>query len=267
MKFGFKLDLYRNRSVWTDPNRSWRTLEGFAATEEDGGRDLVAAASRVADFELREHLLRHADDELRHARLFRERAAEIQADCGSASSSSEAPDKPYDLSRGRKGVEMDAHGFFNAGLFDELGEVDYVAMLHVAEERAAYLMEVHRELNKEDERTAAMYDEILKDEKYHIAYTGRFLERWREDGRGGEVDAAMKAARSSRFLGAWKRLGLRSAAGFGRVLLYVFYWTLCLPFGLGASRSSQRGGWREVGALNGNDAKAGKSGADPLGQY
>ena len=38
--------------------------------------------------------------------------------------------------------------------------------------------------------------------------------------------------RTSRFLGAWKRLGLRSGAGFSQMLLFVSYCTLLAPFGL-----------------------------------
>ena len=39
--------------VWTDPVRRYRTLLSFAETEEDGGRDLAAAARRISDPDLR----------------------------------------------------------------------------------------------------------------------------------------------------------------------------------------------------------------------
>lgn len=232
----------RSRGVWRDPARKLRTLESFAQTEEDGGRDLLVAARRVADPDLRRHLERHAQDEEKHAGLFRRRAAELRAELP-AHDGAERPDKPYDLSRGR-GAEVDAHGFFNAGLIDELGEVDYVAMLHVAELRAAKVFEMHRELAADDERMRAIFDEILKDEKYHCAYTGKFLERWRGEGRALEVARGLKAARGSRLLGAWKRLGVRSAAGLSRVVLYLMYWTVLAPFGLLSRRSERSRGWR-----------------------
>jgi carbamoyltransferase len=57
-------------------------------------------------------------------------------------------------------------------------------MLHVAERRAAEFFRVQRELNHGDPELAASFDEILRDEKYHVAYTQRFLERWRAEGRG-----------------------------------------------------------------------------------
>jgi hypothetical protein len=229
---------WRHRRVWKDPQRKLRTLESFGETEEDGGRDLEAAARRVGDAKLREHLKRHARDERRHAALFRQRAGELKAQLALAARDSGEADQAYDLSRGRRGHEVDAHGFFRAGLCDELGEVAYVAMLHVAEVRAAQVFRLHRGLVSDDPALCATLDEILVDEKYHVAYTERILEGWDAEGRGAEVRRGLADARASRFLGAWKRLGVRSASGFSRALLFVLYWTLLMPFGIVARLSS-----------------------------
>lgn len=254
------LDRRRHRAVWADPVRRLRTLESFSRTEEDGGKDLVAAARRVSDPELRLHLERHAEDEVRHAALFRTRADEVRVEANVTVGDDDRSDLAYDLSRGRPGVEVDAHGFFNAGLYDELGEVAYVAMLHTAEKKAAYLFEMHRDLTAHDPKTREVFEEILKDEKYHVAYTGRFLDKWRAAGREREVAEGLKSAKASRMMGAWKRLGIRSAAGIGKVLLYVLYFTILLPFGFIASRrNSSATGWqapRSAGAT-----------ADGFGQY
>ena len=40
------LERWRYRSVWADPARKLRTLESFAETEEDGGKDLAKAVKR-----------------------------------------------------------------------------------------------------------------------------------------------------------------------------------------------------------------------------
>ncbi len=236
----------KNRAVWRDPVRKLRTLESFAQTEEDGGRDLVVAARRVSDPELRKHLERHANDEVKHAALFRRRAADLRAS-GVGRSGGERSDKPYDLSRGR-GADVDAHGFLSAGLIDELGDVAYVAMLHVAEARAAEVFEMHRELAKDDAAMTVLFDEILRDEKYHCAYTLRFLDKWRDEGRAGEVRDALKRAKGSRFLGAWKRLGLRTGAGFAKVVLFGFYWTILVPFGVSSKRGAKSTGWHSGAA-------------------
>ncbi len=224
---------WRCRRAWSDPWRKLRTLESFGETEEDGGKDLELAARRTADSELRGHLLRHAADEVRHAAIFRKHAAELRGRLALAARSTEESEA-YDLSRGRKGHDVDAHGFFRAGLCDELGEVAYVAMLNVAEKRAARIFAVHRDLQRDDPELRATFEEILRDEKYHVAYTARILEQWSRRGHEREVQQGLRAARASRFLGAWKRLGLRSAAGFSQAVLFVLYWTLVVPFGIAA---------------------------------
>jgi hypothetical protein len=228
----------RYRRVWSDPARKLRTLESFAATEEDGGRDLEVAVRRASDPELRAHLARHAADELRHAALFRGHAAELRGAFALAARDALEPDRAYDLGHSRS-HGLDAHGFLRAALCEEQGEVAYVAMLHVAERRAAELFRIHHDLNRGDPALAATFEAILKDEKYHVAYTERLLERWRAHGRGREVDAGLRLARGSRFLDAWRRLGLRSAAGTSHAVLWAVYWFLLWPFGL-ASRLGRR---------------------------
>ncbi len=240
----------RGRAVWADPARALLTLESFARTEADGGRDIASAARRVADVELRQHLARHAGDELKHAELFRRRAEELRAAGGAAAAAATAAgadvsgDAAYDLSRGRPAHEVDAHGFLTVGLLDELGEVPYVAMLHVAEERAARLFRVHAELVRDDPATRRIFEEILRDEQYHVAWTRAMLDRWRAEGRGDEVGRALKDARASRLWGAWKRLGARAGFNFGRLLLLLLYWTVLAPFGLAARRGRERPGWK-----------------------
>lgn len=215
--------------MWADPLRKVLTLESFSRTEEDGGRDIVAALQRVQDSELRQHLERHARDEVRHADLFRRRAAVLRA-AARSTTTAEDPGAALDLARGRAG--QNAHGFFTAGILEERGEIAYVAMLHVAEVKARDIFAMHAELTADDPETNQIFTEILKDEKYHVSYTGKFLEQWRKDGYGPEVRRSLRAARSSRLLQNWKNLGLRSGAGLSRAVLYLFYWTLLLPFGL-----------------------------------
>ncbi|MDZ4773399.1 MAG: ferritin-like domain-containing protein [Planctomycetota bacterium] len=230
------------RQLWADPSRKIRTLESFSKTEEGGGLDLRAAARRVSDPELVKALTLHADDEVRHAELFRTRARALRAKSGDVAELESS--RPYDLARARGGDAADAHGSFTFGLCDELGEVAYVAMLHVAERRAAELFQRHRDALHDDAETRAVFETILKDEKFHVAYTGKTLERWRTAGRASEVKAGLRAARASRFFGAWKRFGARAAASFGRVVLWIFYWTLLVPFSWFASRRRVDSNWR-----------------------
>jgi len=246
MAFNDLLLRARSRKIWHDPARTVLTLESFSRTEADGGRDIGSAAGRVADEELRGHLRRHTADELRHAELFRNRAAELRASHDlPPGTGTEADDAAYDLSRGRPAAEVDAHGFFTSGLLDELGEVAYVAMLHSAEKRAAQLFSMHRDLTRHDPATCAVFEEILRDEQYHVAYTRTILEKWEKQGRASEVSAARSSARGGRFWSAWKRAGVRSGASFSRAVLHVLYLTLLLPFGLLARRANTEQGWSD----------------------
>ena len=240
------LDFSRARAAWSDPVRKLQTLESFARTEADGGRDIVAAQRIVRDAELRGHLERHAADELRHAELFHRRAAELRAQ-GVAAEREEGTSKAYDLSlsRGKLAGATDGHGFLRFALADELGEVGYVAMLHVAEKRAAKLFRDHARYLAHDPETRAVFASILKDEHYHVAYTGTMLKKWKKEGRGAEVKRALSLAKGSRFLGAWKRLGARSGAGFSRAILFVMYFTVLAPFGILGRGKRPKAGWKE----------------------
>ncbi len=234
------LEERRYAAVWRDSERSRATLLSFSRTERDGGRDLEAAAEKMQDPEALGHLIRHANDEARHADLFHQRWVELQgaglpAGCAAPSRSSKASNPPS-AKPGSDGVN--AHGFFPASLFDEMGEVGFLTMLHVAEKRAAHLFaRHHRAATKAgDPQTAQIFESILRDEKYHVAWTGKVLERWRGEGRGAEVSRGLAQAGRGRMIGSWRRLGLRSAAGFTRMLLMLLYWTLLAPFGWIASR-------------------------------
>jgi hypothetical protein len=59
------------------------------------------------------------------------------------------------------------------------------------------------------------------------------------------VKRALSLARGSRFLGAWKRLGARSAAGMSRAILMVMYFTVLAPFGLLARGQRAKQGWKQ----------------------
>ena len=127
---------------------------------------------------------------------------------------------------------------------DELGEVGYMAMLHEAEKRAARLFRRLRDSSRRDPATCAIFEAILKDEQYHVAYTKSALEHWTKRGRDREVSRARSAAREQRWLGAWRRMGMRAAGSFGRAVLWIAYHTALAPFGLAVRRSRRAGGWQ-----------------------
>src|SRR5687768_961515 len=98
---GRTIAVRRSRAIWNDPVRHFRTLVSFSETELDGGKDLKLAAQRVTDPELRMHLERHAQDEERHAGLFRTRAAEVRSEAARGSLEAHESDRAWDLGRAR----------------------------------------------------------------------------------------------------------------------------------------------------------------------
>ena len=104
----------------------------------------MAASRRVSDPELLGHIVRHAKEELEHGELFRRRAAELRADSQSAGAVREnISDKNTSMLRARGNVEIDGHGFYDGSMFDSMGEVAHVAMVHVVERRALEEFEMH----------------------------------------------------------------------------------------------------------------------------
>src|SRR5260370_33541006 len=68
-----------HRWIWSDAHRRGRKLLSFSETEAEGGRDISRAAELTRDPALRRLYLRHAEDEARHAELFRRRGRALLA--------------------------------------------------------------------------------------------------------------------------------------------------------------------------------------------
>src|ERR1700682_1631492 len=199
--------------IWSDFERRVRKLLAFAEVEGDGGRDILRAAEVTPDPLLRRLYLEHAIDELRHADLCRRRGGALF-----------------------KTRSTRSKGLFNAsplpgghGL-DDLsieGEPDHrlLAFLHVAEKAAAGRFAIYRDVVGDDPSTRAIFEEILRDEVFHMNYTYTQL--------AGVLPRSYRRrvwrARGSRL---WKRY-LRMAAAVGGVLgtaiLTIMYFVLLAP--------------------------------------
>ena len=151
--------------VWGDFDRRVRKLLTFAEVETDGGRDILRAAEVTPDPLLRRLYLEHAIDELRHGDLFRERGAALLRARGSARS-----------------LLLDGNPLPGGHGLDDLridGEPDHrlLAFLHVAEKAAAGRFAMYRQLVDDDPHTRAIFEEILRDEVFHMNYTYTQLTR------------------------------------------------------------------------------------------
>lgn len=219
----------------------WRLLPGRAATkmaefshvEAGSGIDGLAAVEETTRTEMRPLYFHHALDELKHARMFRERATELSGAQGRAQAVVE--DASYIASHGIRGEQS---------LFQELGELEFLAFVWVAESRAAEQFEVYGQLLRDNQNCRVMFEEIAKDERFHISYAQQELERYRRDGRGAEVDAAVRRVRLRRWWQAWLRLTHDFGAFMAGLWLALLYFVVIGPFSVVARMSERRvTGW------------------------
>src|SRR3954452_8903121 len=224
-----------HRWVWSDFDRRVRKLIAFSKVEGDGGRDILRAAELTPDPLLRRLYLEHAIDELRHADLFRHRgAALLQLRATNTTALFNTNPLPG------------GHGL------DDLtikGEPDYrlLAFLHVAEKAAAGRFEIYRDVVDDDPATRAIFEEILRDEVFHMNYTYTQLARIAPTSYARHV----WRARASRLWKRYVRVMAVIAGAIGDTILTLMYFILLPPFAWLARRASRRepDGWTTVSGV------------------
>lgn len=208
--------------------KSDERLAEFAETEAYGARDLARAAELVDDPWLRRQLIRHAQDEVRHAVLLEEQMT----------------GKPPEA--GGLGAAVAGETRDDAGIdITEMGEVEFIAFVHEAEKRAVEEFQLHKgALGEKGE----FFDSILQDEKRHVAWTGHQLDKWREQGRGAEVDKAVRGFFWDRLYQTWLWVARRISWVMSTIILTVLYATVLLPFTWMAGKFEA--GWKPSGELD-----------------
>jgi rubrerythrin len=222
-----------HRWVWRDAHRRARKLLRFAETEADGGRDLSRAAERTRDPLLRRLYLRHASDEQRHAELFRRRGGTILRGLPPEARA----ELPTDwLAPGERGLD-DLR-------VDNESEETLLAFLHLSEKAAAGRFQLYREMLEADPATRAVFDEILRDEVFHMSYTHTQLQRVAPARRGRRL----WFARLGRLWRGYLRLATALAGVMGGIILTVQYFILLPPFAWMARRAQRREtpGWSAI---------------------
>jgi hypothetical protein len=213
-----------HRWVWHDPARRARKLLRFAETEAEGGRDLARAAELTRDALLRRLYLRHAQDEFRHADLFRARGRALLA---SLHGSARAPAFEANfLAPGERGLD-DVR-------VEDSAEESLLAFLHLSEKAAAGRFAVYRQVIGHDPETVAVFSDVLKDEAFHMTYTHKQLVRV-----SPRSNRRLWQARLSRIWKLYLRLAAAVAGVLGTVILSLQYFLLLPPFAVLAKRSAR----------------------------
>ena len=212
-----------HRWVWRERGRRARKLLRFAETEADGGRDLARAAEVTRDPLLRRLFFRHAQDEERHAHLFRARGRELlrsEHRAGTFEANFFAPGE-----RGLDDLRVESEG-------DE----SLLAFLHLSEEAAARRFVIYEKALAHDPETRDVFRRILHDEAFHMSYTHAQLTRI----AGPRTRRRIWQARLGRLWKAYLRVAAALASVIGTLLLRVQYFVLLPPFVLLARRAARR---------------------------
>jgi hypothetical protein len=221
-----------HRWVWGDLDRRVRKLLTFAEVETDGGRDILRASEVTPDPLLRRLYLEHAIDELRHGDMFRERGAALLQTRPNGSSGLFSG-TPLPGGHGLDDLEID-------------GEPDHrlLAFLHVAEKAAAGRFEIYRDVVDDDPSTRTIFEQILRDEVFHMNYTYTQLARISPQSYRRHV----WRARASRLWKRYLRVAAALAAAFGAIGLTLIYFIVLPPFVWFARRAERREGvgWQPV---------------------
>jgi len=224
------------RRVWVHGTGSlaWRLhprnmLAAFSRTELGSSMDMFYAVEHTPRRELRKKYFRHALDEWRHARIFRERALAL------------GPDAEGVAGREEAGSLVDLGIVREEPLFERLGEREFLAFVFVAEADAVEQFGVYKEHKLPDTATLAKMDGILHDEVFHVSYAEKELDRYSLV----EPGFAKKAAAKIRW-NRWKEGWLRASRDFGELVSSLWlgglYLVLIGPFRLLARLES--GGWQ-----------------------
>jgi rubrerythrin len=227
-----------HRWVWRDPFRRGTKLLRFAMTEADGGRDLSRAAELTKDALLRRLYLHHAEDEQRHASLFRARGREILAELPPGQESAAGGFQANFFAPGERGLD-------DLRVEDER-DASLLAFLHLSEKAAAQRFATYHEVLAFDPSTRDVFNDILRDEAFHMNYTYAQLRRVSPKRHGLQL----LWARLSRLWKGYLRIATAIANVMGGIILTVQYFTILGVFAFFAKRSARRldrshgaGGW------------------------
>ncbi len=197
-----------NPVVWRTPARAARKLYAFALAEHGSMLDLRLAAASTPSPARAAAYLRHADDEARHTQMFARRAGRLASEAG----------RPLALGP----VMADSER-----LFEALGEVGFLAFVHLGEARAIRQFEVYEAWFRAHARDtdAALFATILGDERQHSAYTWQLLCELT-----GDVHHARKAVRRAQ---RWE-LGRQWLRAGRAVAERVYFGLTLVVYGLAA---------------------------------
>ena len=200
---------------WTTPQKQAILMSKFAATERGSSYDMLSALEQTDRRELRSKYLHHALDEARHARLFRERALALGIGREQAAL--------VDI-----GYLHDAGIIAGETLFERMGEIEFLAFVHDAENRGLEHFLIYLNSTHTDQDTKNALKSITKDEHFHRSYSKAALEKYAPE----ESKILLKKVRTRRYKETWMRIARIIGTKVSGFWLTLIYFLLILPFRL-----------------------------------
>ena len=218
--------------VWRSAEKVASKLEGFAATEAGSALDMLKAAELTEDPKLRWLFFRHAMDEARHARMFRDASRALCTDVRHTASE-------YSLIHARR-----------QNLFARMPLTEFIAFVYLAERRGEAQFQALRAHFHGQDELESLFARVAKEERFHVAYSQKLLETWEAEGRALEVTKALWKVRLTRAWEGWRRSGRIVGDLTSRLLLGVVY-LLVLPLFVVAARifDPPKSGWKRRATL------------------
>ncbi|MBL4633460.1 MAG: ferritin-like domain-containing protein [Kofleriaceae bacterium] len=214
--------------VWRSDRKMASKLAGFAATEAGSALDMLKAAELCDDKKLRRLFFRHAMDEARHAKMFRAHSRLLGKE-------SDLQESEYMRSSATR-----------QNLYQELGLVRFLAFVYQAEKRGEAHFDSLRRHFAGHPSLEKLFEEIGKDERFHVAYSKSLLKRLQDSGREKEVKQAKRSIAVQTAWASWRRAGKRIGNVLSWCVLAITYVVVVPVFAL-VQRITDRGaahGWQ-----------------------
>ena len=227
------------------PVRTAMKMAEFSHVEQGSGLDMLAAVEETPRREMRARYFRHALDEMKHSRLFSERARALDPDPDRTRAV--LSDSGYITSQGINTKES---------LFSTMSELDFLAFVWVHECHGERHFALYAHLLREDAAAAAMFKEIAKDERFHVTYSRAELDRYAEENPWA-VRKAVAQVRGRRMWQWWLRKTRTFGEFMSRLWLSIFYLMVVGPFSLIARfTENAQPGWRGAPELESASERA-----------
>ncbi len=203
------------------PGRGATKLAEFSYTEAGSGLDMLVAAEQTERRDMRLKYFRHALDEMKHSRMFRARSESLSRE--RSRTRAVLDDGDYIRSHGIRS---------DRSLFEQIPEMEFLAFVWAHEARAFDQFQVYAGLMRDDPETSRMFEEIGRDERFHISYSRAELERARERGESAAVRRAIWKVEWRRFSQMWLRFSRDLGHFMAGLWLSLAYLLLVGPFSI-----------------------------------